>query len=344
MIFSSVAEMQQQQKKIDEIHGVLAYYEDGSVERFSATELLPACQHFADGVASRDVILQTQTGIWVRIFLPQNVADQRKKVPVVLHFHGGGLCIGSVAWAVFHRFCSSMAVKSQSVWISVEYRLAPEHRLPAAYDDAYDAFVWLSRQAQGYAADPWLVQYADFSNCFFAGESSGGSIVHYLGARVAGRDWGSLVVRGMLILHVAFQIQDAPRPDTSKTLSIVTEMRPNTFYRLSLPLGADADIDHPFLDPLHREAPAIADVSFPPIIVAVADRDPLSCAGIFYFEAMLQSGHRVELFVTEGEGHCFYLRQPQSEKAELFEQTLVDFIQKYTIHMDSQRPIRVICQ
>ncbi|MCO5573921.1 hypothetical protein L7F22_027699 [Adiantum nelumboides] len=123
----------------------LVVYEDGFVER-CPPPLLPATPEFVDGVATKDVTINPRKGNWVRIFFPHSVAHRSSSsssAPLVLHFHDGGMCLGSPGEPMYHNFCSRMASASNSIWISVHYHLAPEHRLPAQYQDCFEALCWL---------------------------------------------------------------------------------------------------------------------------------------------------------------------------------------------------------
>ena len=69
-----------------------------------------------------------------------------KKLPVLVHFHGGGFFLGSCTWANVHVDCLRLATEAGAVVLSAEYRLAPEHRLPAAVDDGVGFLRWLHAQ------------------------------------------------------------------------------------------------------------------------------------------------------------------------------------------------------
>eukprot|EP00249_Psilotum_nudum_P024271 c29138_g1_i2 orf=154-1197(+) len=321
---------------VDQIPGFLSLYDDGSVERTgSLTTFIPACQRFVNGVATKDVLVDSQTQVMARIFLPEVVASDSdktsKKLPIVLHFHGGGFCVGSAFSDPFHSFCSRMAVKSQSIWVSVEYRLAPEHRLPAAYEDSLAALTWLRSQAcklgNETAIEEWISDMGDFSTCFVVGESAGGTIVHYMATLAAGKDWNPVKIRGLMIIHAGL-FNDIPvaKPTTEKLL---TEDQIAAFLRLSSPLGAQQR--HPLANPSHVDAPNFSQMDLPAMLLAVAENDLLCDKGLEYCEALKKAGKDVDLFVSEGKGHCFHLSDPLCEEADVLERRLIVFMERFYI-------------
>lgn len=320
---------------IEHCPGLLTLYSDGTFER--PTDLnLPARPDFSQGVASRDVAIHSSAGTWARIFLPQSVAEQqerkRSKVPVVLHFHGGGFCVGSPASAHVHSFCTRMAIKSSCVWVSVHYRLAPEHPLPAAYEDALTALLWLrsSETAASEPKDPWLAQFADLSTCFLAGESAGGTIVHFLAAEASGRDWSPLHIAGLLIIHPAFP-QEEPEPEPDSSVSDLSKVRVHFYHKSSLPPGAP--FGHPLMNPLHPGSSIkISDIALPPALLAVAEKDPLLPGDLAYYHALQNSGKNVQFFESHAVGHCFHMHPERAaSEAEKLENTMIDFIEAHTI-------------
>ena len=126
---------------------------DGRTVRFVSPSApsLPAHADFVNGVASRDVDVDSENGLWARIFVPESVAKKGPdaKAPVLVFFHGGGFALGSPDFSIFDvhaDHCEAAARISEVVVISMSYRLAPEHRLPAAYEDAFSAILWLQKQ------------------------------------------------------------------------------------------------------------------------------------------------------------------------------------------------------
>ncbi|KAK9465238.1 putative alpha beta hydrolase fold protein [Lipomyces arxii] len=99
------------------------------------------------GVSSTDVV--TDKGIQARVYSP--TASAGKKVPMGVFYHCGGYCIGSIeAEDVLVR---NLCLRSQTVIISIEYRLAPEHTAPTALQDCCDATLWAIQNADKFGAD-----------------------------------------------------------------------------------------------------------------------------------------------------------------------------------------------
>src|SRR5919106_62000 len=90
----------------------------------------------------------------VRIYTPDAAAPR----PVVAYFHGGGFVFCSIE--THDATCRRLANATGAVVVSVEYRLAPECRFPAATDDCYAATVWAHEHAEDLGADPGLLVVA----------------------------------------------------------------------------------------------------------------------------------------------------------------------------------------
>lgn len=116
-------------------------------------------------------------GLSAELVVPQRAADAGP-APVLLYFHGGGFVVGSVR--THAALCRHLARLSGCAVLSLDYRLAPEHRFPTAVNDAFDALVWLRGAAERLGLDPARIAVG--------GDSAGGTlaVVTALQARDAG--------------------------------------------------------------------------------------------------------------------------------------------------------------
>jgi acetyl esterase/lipase len=116
-----------------------------------------------------------------RLYLPAGV-DLRKMLPVVVFFHGGAFMVHTTASPLYHIYSTSLAAAAPAVVVSIDYSLAPEQRIPAAYNDAF-AFlkvVIAASHAEGAEAEaePLLAAHGNASRIVLAGDSAGGNMAH----------------------------------------------------------------------------------------------------------------------------------------------------------------------
>lgn len=114
-----------------------------------------------------------QGPIPARIYIPEGGI---RPMPVVVYYHGGGFVIADNN--VYDATPRSLADQTKSIFISVEYRKAPEHKFPAAHDDAFAAYKWVLANAGSFGGDPKRVAVA--------GESAGGNLA--LNVAIRARD------------------------------------------------------------------------------------------------------------------------------------------------------------
>lgn len=204
------------QSIVEEVSGWLRVFADGTADRTWTgppevefmMKPVPPHREFIDGVATHDVVIDPNTGLAVRIYIPvKNVIDtqeKNKQLPLLLQFHGGGFCISRADWFMYYHFYARLVRTARAVCVSVYLPPAPEHRLPAACDEAYAAFRWLLAVARGESSEPWLETYADFARVFLIGDSTGGNLVRQLAATAGDIDTDPVHITGVYYYTRAF--------------------------------------------------------------------------------------------------------------------------------------------
>jgi acetyl esterase len=208
-----------------------------------------------------------------RLYMPRELPPG--PAPVLIYYHGGGFIRGDLD--THDSICRVLANETPSLVVSAEYRLAPEHRFPAAIEDAYAVARHVALNATAYGADPRRIAVG--------GDSAGGNIA----ASVC------LVARDRSGPEICFQLLIYPVTDlTSQTVSkqkfskgyLLNSM---PFY-ISSYLGKDGGGDHPLASPLL--APDLS--KLPPAFVLTAGFDPLRDEGDAYAVRLARSGIVVE--------------------------------------------------
>lgn len=145
-------------------------------------------------VQSRDIML-TPT-LQARLFTPaaaaMGEAESARGLPAVIYLHGGGWVIGSLA--THTPFCSLLAAKAGVLVLSVDYRLAPEHRYPAALEDTITAYQWAAAHAAEIGGDA--------SRLVLAGDSAGGNLAAAAANQLAAEHRADALVAQLLLYPV----------------------------------------------------------------------------------------------------------------------------------------------
>ncbi|EEE53894.1 hypothetical protein OsJ_00420 [Oryza sativa Japonica Group] len=320
---------------VEDFFGVIQLLSDGSVVRADDAALLamPELQD-VPGVQWKDAVYDATHGLRVRVFKPAAAAagDDGGKLPVFVYFHGGGYCIGALDQSPFHTFCLRAADELSAVVLSVQYRLAPEHRLPTAIDDGAAFFSWLRGAGN---ADPWLAESAELARTFISGVSAGANLAHQVAVRVAsGRqpvvDDVDPVVRvaGYVLLDAFFGgvERTAAEANPPADVSLLTVEMADQFWRLALPAGATRD--HPVANPFGPESPSLEAVALPPALVVASGGDVLYDRVVGYAARLKEMGKAVELVEFEGAQHGFSVIQPWSPETSEVIQVLKRFVHK----------------
>ncbi|KAG8366580.1 hypothetical protein BUALT_Bualt17G0094700 [Buddleja alternifolia] len=284
---------------IEEIDGLIRVYKDGHVER---PQIVPsvACSLAPElGVTCRDIVIDKYTNIWARSYVPN---DTQGKVPLLVYFHGGGFCVGSASWSCYHEFLANLASKMNCLILSVNYRLAPENPLPAAYDDGVKTLLWL-RQQPFNNSNEWWANKCNFSRIFLAGDSAGANIAYNVALRLRPLDINGLILiqpffGGEARTHSEKYMAQPPR-------SALTLAASDTYWRLSLPTGANRD--HPCCNPMAKRVVKREELLHLPIMVCISEMDILKDRNLDLCANLESDGHRIEQVMCKGVGHAFQI-------------------------------------
>ena len=202
--------------------------------------------------------------------------------PLVVDFHGGGWVLGGLDMADW--LCSSVAVGVDAVVVSVDYRLAPGARFPAAAEDCYAALVDVVARAAEFGADPHRVAVM--------GDSAGGNLAAVVSLMARDRSGPAIAHQGLLYPATDMTMA-SPSIEENAHAPILTKADMLAFRAHYL---GDADPRQPYASPLFAD-----DLSgLPPALVQVAEHDPLRDDGRRYAAALLAAG--VPVRVTEYTG------------------------------------------
>ena len=243
-------------------------------------------------------------GLQARLYLPPSPAPG-SPLPVVLFAHGGGWVIGSIE--THDSLCRDLSQRSGCAFLSVEYRLAPEHPWPAAPDDLHQALLWLLR----HGGDLGL----RVERLALMGDSAGGNLAAV--TAMAARDH-SLVQPELLVLVC---------PVLDATMSL-----PSWEQHALAPFLSAADMrwfySHYNPDPTHwRGSPLQGELKgLPPALVITASHDPVRDEGQ-QFAAMLQAeGGTALLRNYPGTFHDFVLFSPAISAANQARDEIAAFL------------------
>ncbi|CAO1947691.1 unnamed protein product [Urochloa humidicola] len=301
-------------------------YKSGRVHRFHGTDTVPPGVDALTGVASRDVAV-AGTGVTARLYLPpENRHGKKKKLPVLIYFHGGAFVIESPFSPLYHAFLNILVHKAGAVAVAVHYRLAPEHPLPAAYDDAWAALQWtISNCLSG--PERWLAEHGDATRIFLAGDSAGGNIAHNLVMR-AGAERRTLpgtaaAVAGVVLLNPYFWGKEPVGSEPRERWA-----REGLEQTWALVCGGRFSIDDQRVNPLAAAPAAWRAMAGDRVLVTIAGRDNFRDRAAAYAEALRGSGWpgEVDTYVTEGEAHVHFVGNPRSDKAQRETDKVAEFI------------------
>lgn len=240
------------------------------------------------GVGTTDITIPGAAGpLQARIYKPNELADD-KLHPVVVYFHGGGFVIADLD--VYDGGPRGVSKMADVIVLSVHYRQAPEHKFPAAHDDAVAAWRWVLDNAQTFGGDP--------QKAAVMGESAGGNLA--INVSIAARDQGLQAPMHQVLIY----------PLVGNDLNTHSYVE-NEHARPLNKAMIEWFVKHTFASEEETADPRVnvveADlIGLPDATVILAEIDPLRSEGELLAERLEQAGSNVRHKTFNGSTHEFF--------------------------------------
>ena len=247
------------------------YEKVNSIIDFTALPLLK--------VWEEEVRVRDGASIAVRIYQ----ATEKKNVPLIVFFHGGGFVTRSIE--THDKACRRIAQTNEAVVISVGYRLAPEFKFPIPVYDCYDATVWAAQQASRLGTDP--------QKLVVMGDSAGGNLATVVS--ILARDGDGPSIRAQVLIYPTAdgRLQHATIDQFAKGYLLT---KPMMKWFLQHYQRTAEDVVDPLMSPILTDN--LSDL--PPAYISTAEYDPLKGEGTDYAASLKAAGN--EVFVKDYKG------------------------------------------
>jgi acetyl esterase/lipase len=240
----------------------------------------------------------------VRVFLPKKGKGYSKGYSprLLLFFHGGGWVTGSIE--SYTKMCANLAGATASIVVSVDYRLAPEHRFPAAVEDCYAAARELFL---GTSLGDRLLNVSP-SNITIIGDSAGGNLA--AAVSLMARDRGEFLPPRQILIYPATAADHSERSPFESIRTngydyLLTSKRVEDMIQLYK--GKPADLHNPYFAPL-----LASDLSRQPkTLIITAEYCPLRDEGERYGEKLLAAGNTVSVYRMQDAFHAYMMLPPR---------------------------------
>ncbi|WGS53189.1 alpha/beta hydrolase [Paraburkholderia sp. D15] len=238
-----------------------------------------------EAVRSEDRMIAGAAGaIPARVYTPQGDGP----FPVILYFHGGGWVLADLD--TYDATPRAMAAQSHAIVVSAHYRQAPEHRLPAAHDDAFSAWHWVVANAASLGGDPGKLAVM--------GESAGANLA--INVSIRARDTGMhRPVHQALIYPVASNNIVSISYEENRNARPLN--KPMMLWFMQNVINDESDLTSPLLDVVSANLTRL-----PPTVVITAGIDPLRSDGEKLVQKLHGAGVRVEHRNYRGATHEFF--------------------------------------
>lgn len=236
----------------------------------------------------------------IRIYTPSGGGP----FPILVYFHGGGWVIANIN--TYDSSARALADGAKTIVVSVGYRQAPEHRFPAAADDAYAALQWTFEHA--------AQLHGDAKRVSVGGESAGGNLAT-VAAMMARDKHTAMPIHELLVYPVTNDAFDTPSYKANAEAKPLNRAMMMWFFKYYL--RSPADGENPYASPLRASSLS----NMPPATIITAQIDPLMSEGKAYADKLKAAGVPVQYRNYDGVAHEFFGMGsvvPSAKQAEMF--------------------------
>ncbi|HTI81965.1 MAG TPA: alpha/beta hydrolase, partial [Acetobacteraceae bacterium] len=231
----------------------------------------------------------------LRIYWPQGAGP----FPLLVFFHGSGFVLCSLD--THDGICRNLCAGGQCVVVSVDYRLAPEHRFPAGLDDCVFATRWVADHANELNGDPGRIA--------IGGDSAGGNMA--AAAALQLRDEGGPPLRGQLLIYPVTDYHTPGTPSYQQNAEGYGLTRDTMRWFWDHYLNDPSEAASPLASPLRaRDLQGL-----PPALVVIAEYDPLRDEGELYAARLRGAGTPAITSRWDGMNHGFFFWVGRVDKA-----------------------------
>jgi acetyl esterase len=234
-------------------------------------------------------------GIRLRIYTPRPA----EALPVLVYAHGGGWWFGGIDHV--DRPCRDIAAGADCIVVSVDYRLAPEHKFPDPVEDVYAATMWVTEHAAEFAGDPARV--------VIAGDSAGANMA--AAVCLMARDRHVPAAVHQILIYPVIQDRRAPADPSPQARDSAFLSSEDVRHFLDLYLRNTGDHRNPYALP----GCAASLVGLPPAFVLTAEIDPLRDEGAAYAARLRAAGVPARHKDYRGVMHGFFTMADQIPRA-----------------------------
>lgn len=258
-----------------------------------------------------DRTLPTAAGsVPVRLYHPNPGTD----LPVLMYMHGGGWATGG-PWTS-DATCRVLAERAECVVVSVDYRLAPEHRFPAAFHDACGAAEWLAESAAEIGGDPHRLA--------IGGDSAGANLAAAVCVHARHNNGPRFVFQLLVYPTTEYAVERPSWVENAEAPMLCTK---DVVWFWDQYLASDSDRTDPRATPSNAES--LADL--PPAFVITAEYDPIRDDGEAYGQALADAGVPVTVTRYPGVFHGFFSMPMLARAQQAFDDAADHLVRAFSV-------------